>query len=89
VEVIGSLSHLSNELIFLEWHRYPLAYLPSSFHLSKLVLLNLHGSKIKELWGDKKVATCLFCFSFSNTNKIRKKIVFIHFFLDKLILKTC
>ena len=43
------LSNLSNELLLLEWHEYPLKSLPKSFQPPELVELIMHHSGIKQL----------------------------------------
>ena len=43
------LSKLSNELLLLEWHEYPLKSLPKSFQPLELVELIMHHSGIKQL----------------------------------------
>jgi len=55
----GSLLSLSNKLRYVEWDWYPFKYLPSNFHPNELVELKLWGSKIKELWKNKKVLNIL------------------------------
>nr|WIL59999.1 nodulation protein [Melilotus officinalis] len=54
VNVSGSLSSISNELRYIEWHEYPLMNLPSSFQPNQLVELILKNSSIKQLWDGKK-----------------------------------
>lgn len=43
------LSYLSNELRLMEWHKYPLKYMPRSFEPKNLVELIMPHSCIKEL----------------------------------------
>ena len=43
------LRNLSNELLLLEWHEYPLKLLPKSFQPPELVELIMHRSGIKQL----------------------------------------
>ncbi|XP_022636911.1 TMV resistance protein N-like [Vigna radiata var. radiata] len=54
VEFSGSLSHLSNELGYLIWYRYPFECLPQSFQPHKLVQLDLRWSSIQRLWEGTK-----------------------------------
>ncbi|XP_047181300.1 disease resistance protein TAO1-like [Vigna umbellata] len=54
VNFSGSLSHLSNELGYLIWKRYPFECLPQSFQPHKLVELSLYQSSIKRLWEGTK-----------------------------------
>ncbi|TYI58416.1 hypothetical protein E1A91_D11G356600v1, partial [Gossypium mustelinum] len=44
------LKYLSNEIRLLDWARYPLRYLPSSFRPDNLVTLLLPYSHIEQLW---------------------------------------
>ncbi|XP_030962619.1 uncharacterized protein LOC115983903 isoform X3 [Quercus lobata] len=46
------LSFLSNELLLLEWHDYPLQSLPKNFQPRKLVELIMHRSCIQKLPGE-------------------------------------
>ena len=43
------LRNLSNELLLLEWHEYPLKSLPKSFQPPELVELIMHRSSIMQL----------------------------------------
>ncbi|XP_014501522.1 TMV resistance protein N-like isoform X2 [Vigna radiata var. radiata] len=54
VKFSGSLSHLSNEIGYLVWYKYPFECLPQSFQPHKLVELNLYGSSIQRLWEGTK-----------------------------------
>jgi len=51
----GSLNHLSDELGYITWDKYPFVCLPKSFQPNKLVELCLEYSNIKHLWKDRKV----------------------------------
>ncbi|KAH1143004.1 hypothetical protein GLYMA_12G135600v4 [Glycine max] len=50
----GSLNHLSDELGYITWDKYPFVCLPKSFQPNKLVELCLEYSNIKHLWKDRK-----------------------------------
>uniref|UniRef100_A0A6N2KPL9 TIR domain-containing protein n=1 Tax=Salix viminalis TaxID=40686 RepID=A0A6N2KPL9_SALVM len=50
----GSYSLLPRELIWLCWLECPLKSLPSDFHLSELVILDMQGSKVQNLWNGTK-----------------------------------
>ena len=50
VQLPKGLSYLSNELHFIEWYRYPLKSMPTSFQPNKLVELRMRCSGIKHLW---------------------------------------
>ena len=51
----GRLNSLPDDLIILEWHRYPLRALQSDFRPEKLVKLDLSNSNIEQLWKGTKV----------------------------------
>jgi hypothetical protein len=55
VHLIGSYEHLSKELKWLCWHECPLEFLPQSFHLENLVILDMQHSNVKQVWKKKKV----------------------------------
>ncbi|KAH1084178.1 hypothetical protein J1N35_023939 [Gossypium stocksii] len=48
------LKYLSCELWLLDWERYPLRYLPSSFQPNNLIALLLPYSHIQQLWKQNK-----------------------------------
>ena len=50
VQLRQGLNYLSKELRVLEWHRYPLKSMPTSFQPNKLIELRMHCSNIKQLW---------------------------------------
>uniref|UniRef100_A0A6N2LJM4 TIR domain-containing protein n=1 Tax=Salix viminalis TaxID=40686 RepID=A0A6N2LJM4_SALVM len=54
VHLVGSYSLLPRELIWLYWPKCPLKSLPSDFHLSELVMLDMQGSKVQKLWKGTK-----------------------------------
>uniref|UniRef100_A0A6N2M9C6 NB-ARC domain-containing protein n=1 Tax=Salix viminalis TaxID=40686 RepID=A0A6N2M9C6_SALVM len=51
----GSYSLLPRELIWLCWLECPLKSLPSDFHLSELVILDMQKSKVRKLWKWTKI----------------------------------
>ncbi|ESR55059.1 hypothetical protein CICLE_v10023418mg, partial [Citrus x clementina] len=50
------LDYLPKNLRYLHWDKYPLRTLPSNFKPENLVELNLHFSKVEQLWEGKKEA---------------------------------
>ncbi|XP_050257545.1 TMV resistance protein N-like [Quercus robur] len=50
VKLPQGLNCLSNELRIIEWHGYPLSFMPTNFQPNKLVELKMHCSSIKRLW---------------------------------------
>ena len=55
VHLSQDLEYLSDQLRFLNWHGYPLKFLPSNFHPTNLLELELPSSSIHQLWKDSKV----------------------------------
>ena len=55
VQLLHGPKHLSNNLRFLDWSRYPSKYFPSDFQSNELVELHLLHSKIEQLWKGTKV----------------------------------
>lgn len=49
VQLPQGLNYLSNELRLMEWHGYPLKFMPMSFQPKKLVELIMPHSHIKQL----------------------------------------
>ncbi len=45
--ICEDLKYLPNELRLLEWNKFPLSSLPSTFDLKKLVALKMPGSHIE------------------------------------------
>ncbi|KAJ4964254.1 hypothetical protein NE237_024193 [Protea cynaroides] len=46
--------HLFEMLRWLYWHGFPLNYIPTKFHLEKLVILDMQHSNIKQVWKGTK-----------------------------------
>ena len=55
MHLLESLNSLPDELIFLQWHKYPLSVLPKKFSPEKLVKLDLSMSNIEQLWEETEV----------------------------------
>ncbi|KAJ4963508.1 hypothetical protein NE237_023447 [Protea cynaroides] len=47
--------NLFEMLRWICWHGFPLKYIPTKFHLEKLVILNMQHSNIKKVWKGTKV----------------------------------
>ena len=50
VQLLHGLNYLCNELQVINWHGYPLNYIPTSFQPNKLVELRMVYSGIRQLW---------------------------------------
>jgi hypothetical protein len=55
VNLSGSYKHLSDGLRWLCWHKCPLKFLPTNFHLESLVILDMQNSNLKQVWKEIKV----------------------------------
>ncbi|KAJ6858812.1 hypothetical protein NC652_041183 [Populus alba x Populus x berolinensis] len=47
---LSGLKHLSDELRYLHWHRFPAKSLPQNFCAENIVDLTLHSSRVEKLW---------------------------------------
>ncbi|CAN6544944.1 unnamed protein product [Malus baccata var. baccata] len=59
---------LPDSLRYLEWPRYPLESLPSTFSPENLVELHMPGSKVKKLWKEEQILVNLQVIDLSNSN---------------------
>ncbi|KAF3432371.1 hypothetical protein FNV43_RR27111 [Rhamnella rubrinervis] len=84
--------YLSNELCLLEWHKYPLSYMPSSFQPKKLVELNMTNSCIERLWEETNTVSLekLILMDLSNCEYLIQTPDFSKISnLERLVLKGC
>ncbi|XP_071724918.1 TMV resistance protein N-like [Rutidosis leptorrhynchoides] len=90
VQLPRGLSHLSNELIYLDWMEYPLVYLPSKFEPKKIVVLCLQHSKIRYLWDGIKPFNKLKIIDMSHSRSLVKTPDFTGVpNLEILVLEGC
>uniref|UniRef100_A0A6N2KM17 Disease resistance protein Roq1-like winged-helix domain-containing protein n=1 Tax=Salix viminalis TaxID=40686 RepID=A0A6N2KM17_SALVM len=86
----GSYSLLPRELIWLCWLECPLKSLPSDFHLSELVILDMQGSKVRKLWKGTKILNKLKILNLSYSKCLVKTPNFRGLpSLERLILVEC
>uniref|UniRef100_A0A6N2L5G3 TIR domain-containing protein n=1 Tax=Salix viminalis TaxID=40686 RepID=A0A6N2L5G3_SALVM len=86
----GSYSLLPRELIWLCWLECPLKYLPSDFHLSELVILDMQKSKVRKLWKGTKILNKLKILNLSYSKCLVKTPNFGGLpSLERLILVEC
>uniref|UniRef100_A0A6N2MKW5 TIR domain-containing protein n=1 Tax=Salix viminalis TaxID=40686 RepID=A0A6N2MKW5_SALVM len=86
----GSYSLLPRELIWLCWHECPLKSLPSDFHLSELVILDMQKSKVQKLWKSTKILNKLKILNLSYSKCLVKTPNFRGLpSLERLILEEC
>ncbi|XP_048318238.2 uncharacterized protein LOC107417594 isoform X1 [Ziziphus jujuba] len=84
--------YLSNELRVLEWHQYPLIYMPSSFQPKNLVELNMSNSRIERLWDQETTLSLekLILLDLSNCEYLVEAPDFSRVpSLERLILEGC
>ncbi|XP_059429962.1 disease resistance protein RPV1-like isoform X1 [Corylus avellana] len=90
VHVTGSYEHLSKELKWLCWNECPLEFLPPSFHLENLVILDMQNSNVKQVWKKKKIFNKLKVLNLSNSIYLTKSPDFSQVpQLEILILEGC
>ncbi|KAG5224309.1 TMV resistance protein [Salix suchowensis] len=86
----GSYSLLPRELIWLCWLESPLKSLPSDFHLSKLVILDMQESNVQKLWKGTKILNKLKILNLSYSKCLVKTPNFRGLpSLERLILVEC
>ncbi|XP_052190819.1 disease resistance protein RUN1-like isoform X2 [Diospyros lotus] len=89
VQLPNGLDYLSNDLRLLDWHGYPLKYLPSNFQPDSLVTVKLSHSCL-ELWNGRMCLDKLKYVDLSYSPCITKNIDFTKAAnLTELILKGC
>ncbi|KAH0860549.1 LOW QUALITY PROTEIN: hypothetical protein HID58_088810 [Brassica napus] len=87
VRIPKDLSCLPNKLRFLEWHNYPLTFLPCKFSGKFLVELIMTDSKLKKLWDGIKPLLRLkrmLPSTIGNATKLKRCILSRCFLLKKL-----
>ncbi|XP_028101621.1 TMV resistance protein N-like [Camellia sinensis] len=90
VHLCGNFEHLFEELRWLYWHYCPSEYLPSNFHLEKLVILDMQFSKFKTLWTDGKHFKSLKILNLNNSKCLTKSPIFCALsMLEQLQLERC
>uniref|UniRef100_A0A2N9HD22 ADP-ribosyl cyclase/cyclic ADP-ribose hydrolase n=1 Tax=Fagus sylvatica TaxID=28930 RepID=A0A2N9HD22_FAGSY len=90
VKLPEGLNYLSSELRFIHWDGYPLASIPTSFELEKLVELHMHCSLIKQLWKGTKNLNKLKLIDLSDSRNLIETPDFTGVpYLKELILRGC
>ncbi|XP_038719764.1 disease resistance-like protein DSC1 isoform X2 [Tripterygium wilfordii] len=64
------LDSLPNKLRYMDWHHYPLTYLPSNFLAESLVKLEMCNSHVERLWNGRQNLVHLKKIFLSNSNKL-------------------
>ncbi|XP_059434489.1 disease resistance protein RUN1-like isoform X2 [Corylus avellana] len=82
--------HIFEGLRWLCWHRCPLKFLPSNFHLENLVILDMQNSNVKQVWKEIKILSRLKVFNLKNSKFLTKTPNFSQVpNLEILILESC
>ncbi|CAN6699623.1 unnamed protein product [Malus baccata var. baccata] len=91
VELKGEYKHLPKELIWLSWERCPLKSIPDEFfNQDKLVVLEMHWSKLVQVWEGSKSLHNLKTLDLSWSNSLQKSPDFSQVpNLEELILQYC
>ncbi|KAK9269411.1 hypothetical protein L1049_001184 [Liquidambar formosana] len=90
VHVTGDYNHLSKELRWICWHGFPLKFIPNSFHVEKLVAIDIRYSNLRQVWKEIKVLENLKVLNLSHSNYLIKTPNFSGIpNLEKLKLKDC
>lgn len=55
LNLTGCFKYLSKELRWLSWHKCPLKFLPPMFDLENLVVLDMQGSNVEQVWKENRV----------------------------------
>ncbi|KAG6592337.1 Disease resistance protein RUN1, partial [Cucurbita argyrosperma subsp. sororia] len=90
VHLSQDLEYLSDQLRFLNWHGYPSKFLPSNFHPTNLLELELPSSSIHQLWKDSKRFDTLKVINLSDSKFLSKTPDFSRVpNLERLVLSGC
>ncbi|KAB1218978.1 TMV resistance protein N [Morella rubra] len=90
VHLTGSNKDLFKELRWLHWHNCRLKFLPPSFHLENLVILDMQYSSVKEVWKEIKILNKLKVLDLSHSRYLTKSPNFFEVpQLEILILQDC
>lgn len=72
VNFVSTLEYLSDELVYLSWHKYPFTHIPSNFEPYQLVELIMTDSNITQLWEGIKMLPKLRSMSFRGSKNLIK-----------------
>ncbi|KAM7469341.1 hypothetical protein LguiA_007524 [Lonicera macranthoides] len=89
-QVDGRYDNFPKSLIWLCWHGFPLKHMPVELSLENLIALDLHHSKLEEVWGGPKFLGSLKILNLSYSERLVKTTNFLGVpNLERLILKGC
>ncbi|KAK9290772.1 hypothetical protein L1049_008949 [Liquidambar formosana] len=90
VDLTGDYEHISGELRWLCWHRFPLKFIPTRFHLENLVALDMCYSSLTQIWKETRVLYKLKFLNVSHSHCLMKTPDFKGLpSLEKLLLEDC
>ncbi|KAF5479000.1 hypothetical protein F2P56_005514 [Juglans regia] len=90
VHLTGSYEYLSKELRWLCWRFCPLEFLPQSFHLDNLVVLDMQRSNLKQIWKENRKLNNLKVLNLSYSRALIKSPNFLQVpHLEILLLDNC
>ncbi|KAM7473676.1 hypothetical protein LguiB_020919 [Lonicera macranthoides] len=88
--VDGRYDNFPKSLIWLCWHGFPSKHMPIELSLENLIALDLHHSKLEEVWGCPKFLGSLKILNLSYSERLVKTPNFLGVpNLERLILKGC
>ncbi|XP_059451126.1 disease resistance protein RUN1-like [Corylus avellana] len=91
VQLTGDYEHLSKELRWLRWHRFPQKFMPNNFYSRNLVAIDLRYSNLKQVWkNSEQLFEKLKFLNLSHSQYLTQTPNFARLpNLEKLILKDC
>ncbi|KAL5539600.1 hypothetical protein UlMin_044176 [Ulmus minor] len=90
VQLNGSLEYLSEDLRWLCWHGFPLAFIPNNFYVGNLVALDLQCSNLAHVWEEPKLLEKLKILDLSHSRNLRQTPDFSYIpNLEQLIMMDC
>ncbi|XP_025653765.1 uncharacterized protein [Arachis hypogaea] len=90
VQLDGNFEYLSQELRWLNWHDFPLKYMPPNFYQEGLAAIELESSCLTQLWTEDKLLVKLKFLNLSHSHHLTQ-IPNVSYMpnLEKLLLKDC
>ncbi|XP_054794890.1 disease resistance protein RUN1-like isoform X3 [Prosopis cineraria] len=90
VQLEGDFECLSKDLKWLSWRRFPLRYIPGTFHQGSLVAIDLKYSNLYQIWKEPQLLSKLKILNLSHSFYLIQSPDFSNLpHLEVLILKYC
>ncbi|XP_054782823.1 disease resistance protein RPV1-like isoform X2 [Prosopis cineraria] len=90
VQLEGDFECLSKDLKWLSWRRFPLRYIPGTFHQGSLVAIDLKYSNLYQIWKEPQLLSKLKVLNLSHSFYLIQSPDFSNLpHLEVLILKYC